>query len=145
MPRPVLTQLGMEVWIYRTGRRFWFYKINVICLFGSINLPYVIINYWMYYFFPEYDAWKVCLRLRDNGLLAKPTHGDKIRFAPPLVITEAQLRECIDIISDTIMSFNWIKTLSLPEAFNYQAYLVETSCDLVSSYKLHALFLLNLH
>ena len=56
--------------------------------------------------FSEYDAWKVCLRLRDNGLLAKPTHGDKIRFAPPLVITEAQLRECIDIISKTIMSFN---------------------------------------
>ena len=58
------------------------------------------------YILTEYDAWKVCLRLRDNGLLAKPTHGDKIRFAPPLVITEEQLRECIAIISDTIMSFN---------------------------------------
>eukprot|EP00112_Aurelia_sp_Birch-Aquarium-sp1_P007463 Seg1814.5 transcript_id=Seg1814.5/GoldUCD/mRNA.D3Y31 product="Ornithine aminotransferase mitochondrial" protein_id=Seg1814.5/GoldUCD/D3Y31 len=44
---------------------------------------------------PDYDAWQICLRLRDNGLLAKPTHGDKIRFAPPLVITEEELRECI--------------------------------------------------
>ena len=43
-------------------------------------------------------AWELCLTLRDNGLLAKPTHGDKIRFAPPLVITRGQLLECIDII-----------------------------------------------
>ena len=50
-------------------------------------------------------AWDVCLKLRDNGLLAKPTHGDIIRFAPPLVITEAQLMECIDIIKKTILSF----------------------------------------
>ena len=53
----------------------------------------------------EYDAWSVCLRLRDNGLIAKPTHSDKIRLAPPLVINETQLRECIDIISNTILSF----------------------------------------
>jgi ornithine--oxo-acid transaminase len=52
----------------------------------------------------KYDAWEVCLRLRDNGLLAKPTHGDKIRFAPPLVITEEQIHECVDIISKTILS-----------------------------------------
>ena len=51
------------------------------------------------------EAWDVCLRLRDNGLLAKPTHGDIIRFAPPLVMTEAQLMECIDIIKKTILSF----------------------------------------
>jgi ornithine--oxo-acid transaminase len=51
------------------------------------------------------DAWDVCLALRDNGLLAKPTHGDKIRFAPPLVITEAQVDECIDIITRTLKSF----------------------------------------
>ena len=50
-------------------------------------------------------AWDVCLALRDNGLLAKPTHGDKIRFAPPLVITETQLHECCDIIEQTILSF----------------------------------------
>ncbi|KAG5831167.1 hypothetical protein ANANG_G00300950 [Anguilla anguilla] len=53
----------------------------------------------------DYDAWKVCLRLRDHGLLAKPTHGDIIRFAPPLVINEDEVRECIDIIKKTILSF----------------------------------------
>jgi len=51
------------------------------------------------------DAWQVCLRMRDNGLLAKPTHGDRIRFTPPLVITEPQIRECADIIVKTVMSF----------------------------------------
>lgn len=53
----------------------------------------------------EYDAWKVCLRLRDNGLLAKPTHEDRIRFTPPLVITEEQTREATEIIRKTILSF----------------------------------------
>ena len=52
-----------------------------------------------------HEAWDVCLRLRDNGLLAKPTHGDIIRFAPPLVISELQLIECINIIKKTILSF----------------------------------------
>ncbi|UPT69224.1 MAG: ornithine--oxo-acid transaminase [Sphingobacteriales bacterium JAD_PAG50586_3] len=51
------------------------------------------------------DAWDVCLALRDNGLLAKPTHGDKIRFAPPLVITAAQIDDCIDIIANTLKAF----------------------------------------
>lgn len=51
------------------------------------------------------EAWDVCLKLRDNGLLAKPTHGDIIRFAPPLVMTEEQLMECVDIIKKTILSF----------------------------------------
>jgi len=51
------------------------------------------------------EAWDVCLKLRDNGLLAKPTHGDIIRFAPPLVITEEQLMDCITIIKKTILSF----------------------------------------
>jgi ornithine--oxo-acid transaminase len=53
----------------------------------------------------KYDSWDLCIRLRDNGLLAKPTHGDKIRFAPPLVITEEQIMECCDIIKKTVMSF----------------------------------------
>nr|XP_055033123.1 ornithine aminotransferase, mitochondrial isoform X2 [Misgurnus anguillicaudatus] len=53
----------------------------------------------------DYDAWRVCLRLRDNGLLAKPTHGDIIRLAPPLIIKEDEIRESVDIISRTIMSF----------------------------------------
>ena len=43
-------------------------------------------------------AWNICLRMRDNGLLAKPTHGNIIRFAPPLVMNETELRECINII-----------------------------------------------
>ena len=48
---------------------------------------------------PQKDAaWELCLRLKDNGLLAKPTHGDKIRFAPPLIITREQIDECVDII-----------------------------------------------
>lgn len=51
------------------------------------------------------EAWDLCLALRDNGLLAKPTHGDKIRFAPPLVITEEQLLECVNIIRKTISEF----------------------------------------
>ena len=51
-------------------------------------------------------AWDICIKLRDNGLLAKPTHGNIIRFAPPLVMTEDQLMECIDIIKKTITEFN---------------------------------------
>lgn len=50
-------------------------------------------------------GWNICLALRDNGLLAKPTHGDKIRFAPPLVMTEAQLMECVGIIAKTLKKF----------------------------------------
>lgn len=51
-------------------------------------------------------AWDICMKLRDNGLLAKPTHGNIIRFAPPLVMNEEQLRECIEIIKKTILEFN---------------------------------------
>ena len=50
-------------------------------------------------------TWNICLRLRDNGLLAKPTHGNIIRFAPPLVMTESQLMECLEIITTTLHSF----------------------------------------
>ena len=50
-------------------------------------------------------AWNICLSLRDNGLLAKPTHGNIIRFAPPLVINEEQLMICIDVIVNTIKKF----------------------------------------
>ena len=50
-------------------------------------------------------AWDMCMSLRDNGLLAKPTHGNIIRFAPPLVISKEQLLECISIIENTIKSF----------------------------------------
>ncbi len=50
-------------------------------------------------------AWNICLKLRDNGLLAKPTHGNIIRFAPPLVIKEEQLIECVKIITETLKIF----------------------------------------
>ena len=50
-------------------------------------------------------AWKICLELKNNGLLAKPTHGNIIRFAPPLVITEKQLDQCIGIIIHTLETF----------------------------------------
>ena len=50
-------------------------------------------------------AWNVCLALRDNGLLAKPTHGNIIRFAPPLVMTKVQLLDCVDIIVNTLKQF----------------------------------------
>lgn len=50
-------------------------------------------------------AWEICLRFRDNGLLAKPTHGNKIRLAPPLVMTEAQIQECLEIIEKSLNDF----------------------------------------
>ncbi|NNE01699.1 MAG: ornithine--oxo-acid transaminase [Eudoraea sp.] len=50
-------------------------------------------------------AWDICLALKENGLLAKPTHGNIIRFAPPLVMTEEQLFDCVGIINKTILEF----------------------------------------
>jgi ornithine--oxo-acid transaminase len=50
-------------------------------------------------------AWNICLKLRDNGLLAKPTHGNIIRFAPPLVMTREQLLDCVSIITKTLKEF----------------------------------------
>jgi ornithine--oxo-acid transaminase len=50
-------------------------------------------------------AWNICLKLRDNGLLAKPTHGNIIRFAPPLVMTEEQLLDCVQTIVNTLKTF----------------------------------------
>jgi ornithine--oxo-acid transaminase len=52
---------------------------------------------------PESDtAWNICLKFAENGLLAKPTHGNIIRLAPPLVITEEQIHECCDIIEKCV-------------------------------------------
>ncbi|HYD90517.1 MAG TPA: ornithine--oxo-acid transaminase [Flavobacterium sp.] len=50
-------------------------------------------------------AWDICVKLKDNGLLAKPTHGNIIRFAPPLVMNEAQLLDCVRIITQTLADF----------------------------------------
>ena len=52
-------------------------------------------------------AWDLCVALKENGLLAKPTHGNIIRFAPPLVITEGELNHCLEIIKQTIADFNF--------------------------------------
>lgn len=52
------------------------------------------------------DAWAVCLKMKENGLLAKPTHGHIIRFAPPLVITEEQLKEAIAIIKKSVLEIS---------------------------------------
>jgi len=51
-------------------------------------------------------AWDICLLLKENGLLAKPTHGDKIRFAPPLTITEKELLNCVDIIDQVLKQYS---------------------------------------
>ncbi|MFX7667082.1 aminotransferase class III-fold pyridoxal phosphate-dependent enzyme, partial [Acinetobacter baumannii] len=47
-------------------------------------------------------AWDLCITLKEKGLLAKPTHGDKIRFAPPLLITADQIKECVTIIKEAL-------------------------------------------
>jgi ornithine--oxo-acid transaminase len=47
-------------------------------------------------------AWDICMDMKENGLLAKPTHGDRIRFAPPLTITRAQVDDCIAIIAKSM-------------------------------------------
>lgn len=55
---------------------------------------------------PDSDtAWNICVKLAENGLLAKPTHGNIIRFAPPLVMTEDQMMECVSIIGKTLEAF----------------------------------------
>lgn len=50
-------------------------------------------------------AWEICLKMRDNGLLAKPTHGDKIRLAPPLIINKEQIDACVAIIGQSLQAF----------------------------------------
>ena len=51
------------------------------------------------------NAYDICLKLRDNGLLAKPTHGNIIRLAPPLIINDSQMSQCLDIMVNTIKEF----------------------------------------
>ena len=54
----------------------------------------------------NFSAWDVCLKMMEKGLLAKPTHGDIVRFAPPLCITEEEIRDCARIIRESILSFD---------------------------------------
>ena len=73
----------------------------ISCIRGRGLLNAVIIEH------PHADAaWELCLALKENGLLAKPTHGDKIRFAPPLVINAEQIMEAVDIINKSMTIFN---------------------------------------
>ncbi|KAJ9594644.1 hypothetical protein L9F63_027375, partial [Diploptera punctata] len=69
-------------------------KDVISCVRGKGLLNAIVIN-------KDFDAWKVCLKLKENGLLAKPTHGDIIRLAPPLVMNEEQLRDSVEIIKKT--------------------------------------------
>lgn len=69
--------------------------ISIVRGKGLLNA--IVINH------PDKDAaWEMCMRMKDNGLLAKPTHGDKIRFAPPLLITREQIDECVGIIAKSL-------------------------------------------
>ncbi|MAE82290.1 MAG: ornithine--oxo-acid transaminase [Flammeovirgaceae bacterium] len=78
-------------------------KTDLVCLVrGKGLLNAVVINDHP----GSSTAWNICVKLSENGLLAKPTHGNIIRFAPPLVMTEEQLHECCDIIEKTILSYN---------------------------------------
>jgi ornithine--oxo-acid transaminase len=70
---------------------------NIGLVRGKGLLNAIVINH------PNKEAaWDLCMAMKDNGLLAKPTHGDKIRFAPPLVITKEQVDECVGIIKQSL-------------------------------------------
>jgi len=75
----------------------------------KINSPYIstirgkgLLNAVVIQHINKEAAWELCLQLKENGLLAKPTHGDKIRFAPPLVITKEQIIEAVEIIRNSL-------------------------------------------
>lgn len=87
---------------FRTAMQAYIESHSVVTLVrGKGLLNAIVIND-----SPDSDtAWNICLRLKDNGLLAKPTHGNIIRFAPPLVMTEEQLDDCIAIILKTLKEF----------------------------------------
>jgi len=73
--------------------------INLVRGKGLLNA--IVINH------PDPEvSWELCLHLKDLGLLAKPTHGDKIRFAPPLIINEAQIKEAVGIIAEALKRIN---------------------------------------
>ena len=88
--------------IFRNGMQVLVEKTDLVKnVRGKGLLNAIIIN-------DEQDsstAWDICMALKANGLLAKPTHGNIIRFAPPLVMNEEQLHDCISIISKTIINF----------------------------------------
>ncbi|MFL2571613.1 MAG: ornithine--oxo-acid transaminase [Parvicellaceae bacterium] len=89
--------------MFRDGMNSLIAKTNLVKLVrGKGLLNAIVIND-----SPESStAYDICLALKENGLLAKPTHGNIIRFAPPLVMTDSQMKECISIIEKTILAFN---------------------------------------
>jgi ornithine--oxo-acid transaminase len=89
--------------IFRQRMQAFMKKTNLVTLVrGKGLLNAIIINDT-----PESEtAWNICMKFAENGLLAKPTHGNIIRLAPPLVITEEQLHECCDIIEKSILAFS---------------------------------------
>ena len=89
--------------MFREGMNSLIAKTNLVKLVrGKGLLNAIVIND-----SPESStAYDICLALKENGLLAKPTHGNIIRFAPPLVMTDSQMKECISIIEKTILAFN---------------------------------------
>jgi len=89
--------------IFRKRMESLIAKTDLLCLVrGKGLLNAVVVNDHA----DSSTAWDLCVRLKENGLLAKPTHGNIIRFAPPLVMTEEQLHECCDIIEKTILEFS---------------------------------------
>ena len=88
--------------VFRTELRNRIGGLNIVSLVrGKGLLNAIVINDTE----DSSTAWDMCMALRDNGLLAKPTHGNIIRFAPPLVISKEQLLDCIDIIESTLKTF----------------------------------------
>lgn len=89
--------------VFRQRMQVFMQKTNMVTLVrGKGLLNAIIINDT-----PESDtAWNICMKFAENGLLAKPTHGNIIRLAPPLVITEEQIHECCDIIEKSILAFS---------------------------------------
>jgi ornithine--oxo-acid transaminase len=88
--------------VFRERMQAFMHKSNMVTLVrGKGLLNAIIINDT-----PTSDtAWNICMKFAENGLLAKPTHGNIIRLAPPLVITEEQIHECCDIIEKSILTF----------------------------------------
>lgn len=89
--------------VFRQRMKAFMQKTDMVTLVrGKGLLNAIIINDT-----PESEtAWNICLKFAENGLLAKPTHGNIIRLAPPLVITEEQLHECCDIIEKSVLAFS---------------------------------------
>ncbi len=88
--------------LFRNKMNEYITKSNIVRLVrGKGLLNAIVINEEV----ESETAWNICLRLRDNGLLAKPTHGNIIRFAPPLVMTQEQLLDCVVIITKTLTEF----------------------------------------